>query len=95
MLGGGTYTGNIVNSGTITIEGNQSAGIAIDSALTGSLTNTGTITVLGNDSFGIRAGAVNGNVTLTSGSDHGAGRQFGRRAARRQRRRRASSSRAR
>ena len=32
---GGTFTGNIVNSGTITVEGNQSAGIAIDSALAG------------------------------------------------------------
>ena len=37
VLGGGTYTGNILNTGTITIEGNQSAAIAIDSPLTGSL----------------------------------------------------------
>src|SRR4051794_34417174 len=50
LLGGGTYTGNISNSGTITIEGNQSAGITVDSALTGSFTTTGTVSVLGNDS---------------------------------------------
>ena len=68
VLGGGTYTGNILNSGTITVEGNQSAGIAIDSALTGSLTSTGKISVLGNDTAGIRASAVSGNVTIGSGS---------------------------
>ena len=27
VLGGGTFTGNIANSGAITVEGNQSAGI--------------------------------------------------------------------
>lgn len=68
VLGGGTYTGNIVNSGSITIEGNQSAGIAIDSALTGSLTTTGKISVLGNNSVGVRTGAVSGNVIIGNAS---------------------------
>ena len=68
VLGGGTYTGNIVNSGTITVEGNQSAGIAIDSSLTGSLTSTGKVSVLGNDTVAIRTAAVSGNVTMGSGS---------------------------
>jgi hypothetical protein len=69
VLGGGTFTGDVVSSGVITVEGNQSAGIAIDSALTGSLGQTvGTITVTGNDSFGIKAGNISGNVSLTSGS---------------------------
>jgi hypothetical protein len=68
VLSGGNYTGNVVNAGTITIEGNQSAGIAIDSALTGSLTSTGTIKVLGDNSVGIRAGAVSGNVTIGNAS---------------------------
>ena len=80
MLGGGTFTGNIVNGGTITIEGNQSAGIAVDSALTGSLTNTGKITVLGNNSVGIRAGAVSGNVAIGQRQrSRRSGRQCGRR----------------
>ena len=68
VLSGGTYAGNISNAGTITIEGNQSAGIAADSALTGSLTTTGKINVLGDNSVGIRAGAVSGNVTVGNAS---------------------------
>jgi hypothetical protein len=68
VLGGGTYTGKIANSGTITVEGNSSAGIAIDSALSGSITKTGKITVTGDDSVGLRAAAVSGDVKLTAGS---------------------------
>ena len=64
MLSGGTFTGNIANSGDITVEGNQSAGIAIDSTLAGNLSITGgSINVLGDNSVGIRTAAVNGNVT--------------------------------
>jgi len=61
---GGTFTGNISNGGTIRIEGNDSAGIRLDSSLAGSLANGGTIEVLGNNSYGIRAGNVTGNVAL-------------------------------
>ena len=70
VLGGGTFTGDVsVGAGTITVEGNQSAGIAIDSALAGSLSQSGgTISVIGNDSFGVRAGNVGWNVALTNGS---------------------------
>ena len=69
VLGGGTFTGNVLTGGAITVEGNQSAGIAIDSQLAGSLTMTaGTISVLGNDSAGIRAGAVSGDVRLINGT---------------------------
>jgi hypothetical protein len=68
VLSGGTHSGNIVNSGTITIEGNQSAAISIDSALTGSVLHSGSISVTGNDTFGIRAQSVSGNVTLRSGT---------------------------
>ena len=68
VLGGGTFTGNVLNSGAINIEGNQSAAIAIDSALAGSLTQSaGAILVLGNDSVGIRAADVSGSVTLSGG----------------------------
>ena len=67
---GGTYTGNIANSGTISIEGNNSAGIAIDSALTGSFNgNNGTIAVVGDDSVGIRTAAVSGNVNVGNASN--------------------------
>ena len=54
VLSGGTFTGDIVNSGTITVEGNQSAGIAVDSALTGSLSTTGKVNVIGDNSVAIR-----------------------------------------
>ncbi|PSJ36569.1 autotransporter domain-containing protein [Sphingomonas deserti] len=62
---GGTFTGNVVNSGTITIEGNDSAGIALDGALAGSLTQSGTITVVGDRAVGVRAGDVSGDVRIT------------------------------
>ncbi|QAY78243.1 autotransporter domain-containing protein [Sphingosinicella sp. BN140058] len=62
---GGTFTGNIVNSGSISIEGNDSAGIALDGALAGSLTQSGTIAVVGDRAVGVRAGAVSGDVRIT------------------------------
>jgi hypothetical protein len=65
VSGGATHTGSIDHSGTITIEGNQSAGIRIDSALVGNLSTSGTTTVLGDNSYGVRVGDdVTGNVTL-------------------------------
>lgn len=60
---GGTFTGSISNSGTITVDGLNSAGIAVDSTLTGSLTNTGTNKVKGDNAVGVRTGAVSGNVS--------------------------------
>jgi hypothetical protein len=69
VLGGGTYTGDVTHNGTIAIEGNGSAGIAIDSALNGSVNLTnGKVGVTGNDSVGLRTGAVSGNVIVGSGS---------------------------
>lgn len=62
---GGTFTGPIANTGTITIEGNNSAGIALDSTLAGSLTSSGGISVTGDNSYGIRAGDVVGDVSLS------------------------------
>lgn len=61
---GAAHVGAIDNSGTISIEGNQSAGIRIDAAMTGALSTSGTISVVGDNSYGIRANAVTGNVTL-------------------------------
>lgn len=60
---GGTAAGTIASSGTITIDGLNSAGIAVDSAYTGSVSNTGTIKIKGDNSVGIRTGAVTGNVS--------------------------------
>lgn len=68
VVSGGTAIGSIVNSGAITIEGNQSAGIAVDSTHDGNFFNTGSIKVTGNESFGIRTAAVLGNVSITNGT---------------------------
>jgi hypothetical protein len=64
---GGIFTGSIVNSGTITIEGNDSVGIAADARLAGSLTSSGTIAVTGDRAIAIRAQDVNGDVKLSGG----------------------------
>ncbi|WP_343207544.1 autotransporter domain-containing protein [Blastomonas sp. AAP53] len=61
----GALTGSVVNSGKITIEGNDSAAISLEGPLNGSLTSSGAISVLGNNSVGVRAGAVSGNVALS------------------------------
>ncbi|MBC2776647.1 autotransporter outer membrane beta-barrel domain-containing protein [Parasphingopyxis marina] len=62
-----TLHGTVANSGTIGIEGNRSAGIALDGLLDGSLSHTGTITVVGDDSQGIRTADVTGNITAAGG----------------------------
>lgn len=67
----GVFNGNILNNttGTITIEGDNSTGILIDSnaSITGDLVNEGAVSVTGNNTVGINlAGAVGGNVTVDS-----------------------------
>lgn len=57
---GPTFTGDIINSGNIGIEGNNSSGITLDALLTGDLRSTGGLTVTGDNSFGI---AINSGVT--------------------------------
>jgi hypothetical protein len=64
----GAHSGNVTNSGTIQVEGNQSGGLVLEGPLTGNLASSGTIGLLGNDSVGIRAGDVSGNVTLSKGN---------------------------
>lgn len=64
VLPGATSGGSITNSGTITVDGLNSAGIAIDSAYSGSIVNSGTITVKGDNSIGIATAGVGGNVTV-------------------------------
>lgn len=57
-------TGNVVNSGTVTIEGNDSGAISLEGRLTGSLTSSGAVAVLGDRSVGVRADAVSGDVKI-------------------------------
>ena len=61
---GGTYTGAIVNSGAITVEGNNSAGIWLGGPLTGAFTHDGQTSVTGDGSTGVRIADVTGNVRL-------------------------------
>lgn len=63
---GAAHVGNVDHSGTISIEGNQSAGMRLDGALTGNLATSGTTSVIGDNSYGLVANAVTGNVTLRS-----------------------------
>jgi len=65
-LAGGPTNGNIGSAGTITIEGNDSGGIAIDTRLIGSLTTSGGITVVGDRGVGVRAESVSGDVQIRS-----------------------------
>jgi len=62
---GGTLTGSIDNSGTITVEGLQSGGIVLGSTLDGSLSHSGAISVLGDYSVGISTADVAGDVAVT------------------------------
>lgn len=57
----GGFAGDIT-SATMTIEGNNSAGIRIDGLLTGNLTNTGSVSITGDNSqaFLIQGGATEG-----------------------------------
>jgi len=61
---GGTVNATISNTGGITVDGEHSAGIQIDSALNGSLNTQGAISVLGDNSYGVKLNAVTGNVTI-------------------------------
>jgi hypothetical protein len=58
------FTGSITNSGTITIEGNDSSGIVLGGKLTGNFVHDGTTTVVGDRATGVQIGAVQGNVRL-------------------------------
>lgn len=62
LLNGGTFTGDISVTGALTIEGQNSAGIRIESLLDGDLRSTGVMAVTGDNSYGvlISGGAANG-----------------------------------
>jgi hypothetical protein len=69
VLGPGTFTGNIShNGGTITVEGNNSGGLVVDSALAGNLNVSGNVKILGDNSVGVKAGDVSGDVIFRTGT---------------------------
>ncbi len=67
LLDPGTFIGNVTSSGTITIEGNNSAGIRLNGELDGDLILNGGFDITGDDSHGViidggAAGGVTGDV---------------------------------
>ncbi len=67
ITGPGGRTGNLLveSSGSITVEGNNSRGLSVESNLVGNLTNLGNVTVTGNDTRAISVtGAVDGDVNV-------------------------------
>lgn len=69
VTGAGTYTGTITNEigGVITVTGNDSAGISIESAMTGTLLNRGSIIITGTNTYGVHvlgAAAVTGTINI-------------------------------
>lgn len=66
VTGASPFTGNINNAGQIFIEGNDSAGVSIETPVVGSVLHSGTIGVTGDRSFGLRTTApVSGDVSIT------------------------------
>ena len=66
VVGPGAFTGDITNAsgGSISVQGNNSFGISIETAVNGALSNGGVVTVLGNQTVAVNiAGAISGNVT--------------------------------
>lgn len=67
VTGGSPFIGDvrIESTGAITVEGNQSYGVRVESDLQGDLQNLGSVNVLGDESYAIRAqGDINGDVEI-------------------------------
>lgn len=67
LTNAGTFTGDISNAsgGTISIEGNNSAGMLLEGPIVGNVSNFGTISVVGDNAYGVRVAApVTGSVIL-------------------------------
>jgi hypothetical protein len=60
----GALTGNLSHTGTILVEGNNSAGIRALGPVTGAVTHEGKTTAIGTNAVGVALGAVTGNVRL-------------------------------
>ncbi|TWB37624.1 autotransporter outer membrane beta-barrel domain-containing protein [Nitrospirillum pindoramense] len=68
VSGTGVFTGDINTSATITVRGNDSAGIRVATEMDGSLTMSGTVSVTGNNSYGIQTTAITAGTILISGT---------------------------
>jgi hypothetical protein len=66
VTGAGVLTGSIINSGTITVTGENSAGIAIGTEMTGNLSQTGVITVTGGTPTYTPTGTDTKTTTVTN-----------------------------
>lgn len=68
VTGPAAFHGNVVQSaGSISIEGNDSAGVSIETAIDGSVRTAGAVAVVGDRSFGVHtAGTVGGDVGIGS-----------------------------
>jgi len=67
VVGPGDFTGPITNAvgGVITVKGDNSYGISLETNMTGTLSNLGSLSIAGANSIGVRTtGAVTGDVTL-------------------------------
>lgn len=60
----GPLTGNLSHTGTIVVEGNNSAGIRASAPITGAVTIEGKTTVTGNNTLGVGLAGASGNVRL-------------------------------
>ncbi|HEY8573096.1 autotransporter outer membrane beta-barrel domain-containing protein [Phenylobacterium sp.] len=65
LTGTSPFVGNITNSGTINVEGNDSGAIRLDGRLQGSLLSSGSAAVTGDRSTAISAASVSGDVRIT------------------------------
>lgn len=66
---GSTFTGDVTSSGSITVSGNNSAGISLNGLLDGNLTTTGSVNIVGDNSVGVLVGGgatagITGDVLL-------------------------------
>lgn len=67
VVGPGAFTGPITNGagGVISVKGDNSYGISVETNLVGSLLNSGSVSIQGANSVGVRTtGAISGDVTL-------------------------------
>ena len=72
LVAGTGISGAVANSGTITVQGNNSFGIAIQAPVSGGLFQSGTINITGDNNVGLytsAAGTVSGGATLNTSTN--------------------------